>query len=154
MDTSQSSLQGTGALEQIDKYGVNGMVSAAIFLRILNDYLDENPRPNPGPFEFMVSSGNAIPAWLVTALTKRFGPVVCNFYGSTEAGLTSIASGPELAERPDTAGRPAIGASVRILDENDNAVYLLAMHQPPQKDAAEIESSHGPGARFIKRSRN
>ncbi len=104
------------ALELMDKYGVNGLVSAAIFLRILNDYLDENPRPNPGPFEFMISSGNAIPAWLVTALTKRFGPVVCNFYGSTEAGLTSIATGPELAERPDTAGRPAVGASVRILD--------------------------------------
>ena len=119
---TQRQFEPKGALEQIDKYGVNGMVSAAIFLRILNDYLDENPRPNPGPFEFMVSSGNAIPAWLVTALTKRFGPVVCNFYGSTEAGLTSIASGPELAERPDTAGRPAIGASVRILDENDNDV--------------------------------
>lgn len=111
------------AVEQFQKYGVNGLISAAIFLRILNDYLEEHPEvPNPGPFEFMVSSGNAIPAWLVTALTKRFGPVVCNFYGSTEAGLTSIATGPELAIRPDTAGRPAIGARVRILDDNDNDV--------------------------------
>ncbi len=110
------------ALELFDEYGVNGLVSAAIFLRILNDYLEENPRPNPGPFEFMISSGNAIPAWLVTALTERFGPVVCNFYGSTEAGLTSIATGPELAERPDSAGRPAIGARVLILDDDDNEV--------------------------------
>lgn len=39
-----------------------------------------------------------------------------------------------------------------VLDENDNAVYLLAMHLPSQKDAvsAELESSHAPGARFIR----
>ena len=119
---TQRQFEPKSALEQFDKYGVNGLVSAAIFLRILNDELEANPRPNPGPFEFMISSGNAIPAWLVTALTKRFGPVVCNFYGSTEAGLTSIATGPELAERPDSAGRPAIGARVKILDEDDNEV--------------------------------
>lgn len=109
-------------VEQCEKYGVNGIISAAFFLRQVKDYLDDQPQHKIGPFKFIVSSGNAIPGWLVSALTHRFGPVVCNFYGSTEAGLTSIASGPDLAARPESAGRPAIGARVRILDEDDNDV--------------------------------
>ncbi|MBV7294395.1 AMP-binding protein [Corynebacterium sp. TAE3-ERU12] len=109
-------------IEQCKQYGVNGMISAAIWLRFLKDELDAQPDTKIGPFKFMVSSGNAIPAWLVTALTRRFGPVVCNFYGSTEAGLTTIATGPELAAMPDTAGRPAIGVRLALLDENNNEV--------------------------------
>ncbi|ALA66429.1 AMP-binding protein [Corynebacterium lactis] len=106
------------AVDQCEKYGVNGMISAAFFLRQIKDVLDDQPSRKIGPFRFIVSSGNAIPGWLVSALTHRFGPVICNFYGSTEAGLCSIASGPDLATRPDSAGRPAIGAKVRILGED------------------------------------
>ncbi|MEJ5918830.1 MULTISPECIES: AMP-binding protein [unclassified Corynebacterium] len=105
-----------------EKYGVNGIISAAFFLRSLKDELDNDPSRKIGPFKFIVSSGNAIPAWLVSALTHRFGPVVCNFYGSTEAGVCSIASGPDLAQRPDSAGRPALGARVKILDEEGKEV--------------------------------
>lgn len=107
------------AIDQFEKYGVEGLVSAAIFLRMLKDELDKQPDRKVGPFQFMISSGNAIPGWLVSDLTDRFGPVVCNFYGSTEAGLTSIASGEDLAKRPDSAGRPAIGTRVMILDDED-----------------------------------
>lgn len=104
--------------QQCQQYGVNGIISAAFFLRQFKDELDDNPVYKLGPFKFIVSSGNAIPAWLVRALTHRFGPVVCNFYGSTEAGLTSIATGQDLTTRPDSAGRPAMSAIVRIYDDN------------------------------------
>lgn len=108
------------AVKQCEKYGANGMISAAFFLRQIEDYLQEHPDTHIGPFKFVVSSGNAIPAWLVSALTQRFGPVIGNFYGSTEAGICSIATGTDLAKRPATAGKPAIGAKVRILDEDGN----------------------------------
>ncbi|MDO5030304.1 MAG: AMP-binding protein [Corynebacterium sp.] len=110
------------AIDQCEKYGANGMISAAFFLRQIKDALDEEPNRKIGPFRFIVSSGNAIPGWLVSALTHRFGPVICNFYGSTEAGLCSIASGPDLASRPESAGRPAIGAKVRILGDDGEEV--------------------------------
>lgn len=110
------------AVDQCERYGANGMISAAFFLRQIKDVLDEQPNRKIGPFRFIVSSGNAIPGWLVSALTHRFGPVVCNFYGSTEAGLCSIASGEDLATRPDSAGRPATGAKVRILNEEGQEV--------------------------------
>ncbi|MDO5730988.1 AMP-binding protein [Corynebacterium sphenisci] len=109
-------------LDQCERYGVNGLVSAAIWLKYLKEALDEDPDRRVGPFEFIISSGNAIPGWLVTELTARFGPVVCNFYGSTEAGLTAIASGEELARMPDTAGRPAIGVRLALLDDEGRPV--------------------------------
>ncbi len=109
-------------VDQCEKYQANAIISAAIFLRQFKDSLDKRPESKVGPFEFIVSSGNAIPGWLVSALTHRFGPVVCNFYGSTEAGVTSIASGPELALRPESAGRPTLSTCVRILDEDGKEV--------------------------------
>lgn len=109
-------------IEQCEKYNVNGLISAAFFLRQFKDVLDDEPGHKVGPFKFIVSSGNAIPAWLVRTLIHRFGPVVYNFYGSTEAGLCSIATGEDLRTRPDSAGRPACGTVVRIYDDNDREV--------------------------------
>ena len=121
---TQRNFDGGRCIDQCLRYGVQGMISAAVWLRHFREALLERPEDEAklGPFEFLVSSGNAIPPWLVTELTERFGPVVCNFYGSTEAGLTSIATGPEMAERPDTAGRPGIGVRLAILDEHNRPV--------------------------------
>ncbi len=115
-------IDGRRMVDQLEKYGCNGIIGAAVWLRKMRDVLAEDPSRSVGPFEFMVSSGNAIPPWLVMELTERFGPVVCNFYGSTEAGLTSIATGPEMAQRPGTAGRPAIGVRLAIIDDEGNEV--------------------------------
>lgn len=109
-------------VELCERYRVNGLVSAAVWLQKFKDGLDKRPDAKVGPFNFIVTSGNATPPWLVQYLTRKFGPVVCNFYGSTEAGATTIATGPEMARNPETAGRPVIGAQVVILDDNNNPV--------------------------------
>ncbi|MBL1074438.1 AMP-binding protein [Nocardia sp. 2] len=44
-----------------------------------------------------------------------FGPILVNGYGSTEAGIVSLATASDLAQAPKTAGRPALGVSVRVL---------------------------------------
>lgn len=111
---------GDRMVELCERYNVNGLVSAAVWLQKFKDALDKRPDAKVGPFEFIVTSGNATPPWLIQYLTRRFGPVVCNFYGSTEAGLASIATGPETARNPETAGRPAVGVRMQILDEDNN----------------------------------
>lgn len=70
--------------------------------------------------DFIVLAGNLTPTPLVRDMQKRFGPVVHNFYGSTEAGLTSIATGEEMMRHPATAGKPTIGAIVKIFDDDGN----------------------------------
>lgn len=112
------------AVTDVADYGVTGVVSAAVFLRDFVAELEKSETVDPGlrhrirPVEFIVSSGNAIPPSLVRTLNDRFGPVVCNFYGSTEHGPVAVASGAELAADPDRAGTVATGVVTVILRED------------------------------------
>ncbi|QBJ96334.1 fatty-acid--CoA ligase [Rhodococcus sp. ABRD24] len=51
----------------------------------------------------------------VSTVIAAFGPILVNGYGSTEAGLVTIATPADLIVAPDTAGRAALGVSVRVL---------------------------------------
>jgi acyl-CoA synthetase (AMP-forming)/AMP-acid ligase II len=61
-------------------------------------------------------SGSRLPGDLATAFMDAYPVELCNVYGSTEAGWVSIATAVDLRAHPDTAGRPATGAAVAILD--------------------------------------
>lgn len=67
-------------------------------------------------------SGSAIPGDLATRAMDAFGDVVFNFYGSTETGWASIATPEDLRAAPGTAGRPPMGTSLLLLDEDDRPV--------------------------------
>ena len=71
---------------------------------------------------YIASSGSALGPGLATGVLDRFGPVLYNVYGSTEVSLAAIAGPDELRAEPATAGRPATGATVRILDEGGQPV--------------------------------
>jgi acyl-CoA synthetase (AMP-forming)/AMP-acid ligase II len=75
-------------------------------------------------------SGSAIPSPVVSSFMQQFGPVLYNLYGSTEVGYATCASPKDLAEAPDTAGRPLHGVGVSILAPDRRAV--------PDGDEGEI----------------
>lgn len=104
---------GEEAIADLKRYGVTGIVSAAVFLKELLQA--DSGRGGEG-VEFIVSSGNAIPPHLVHELNARFGEVTCNFYGSTEHGPIAVASARELAADPRHAGTVAPGVRTAILD--------------------------------------
>ncbi|NNG98839.1 AMP-binding protein [Gordonia araii NBRC 100433] len=58
----------------------------------------------------------------VRRFQRAFGEILVNAYGSTEAGVVSIASPADLAREPGAAGRPGLGVSVRIVDADGQAV--------------------------------
>ncbi|MFC4603275.1 AMP-binding protein [Rhodococcus kronopolitis] len=65
----------------------------------------------------IAASGSAIPTGVVHRTREVFGPVLYNFYGSTEVSWASIAQPHELDAHPTTAGRPPLGTVLRILDD-------------------------------------
>ena len=69
------------------------------------------------PPRVVAVSGSALPAELATAFMDRFGEVLYNLYGSTEASWVSIATPTDLRAAPGTAGRPPVGTRLRVLDE-------------------------------------
>jgi fatty-acyl-CoA synthase len=67
---------------------------------------------------FAAASGSRMRPDVVTAFMDQFGDVIYNNYNATEAGMIATATPADLRAAPDTAGRPAEGTDVRILDAN------------------------------------
>ena len=94
-------------------------------------------------------SGSALPARVATETLRRFGPVLYNVYGSTEVAVATIATPRDLAAHPDTAGRPAPGAVVRILDDNDRPVPTGSVGRIFVRNALQFEGYTGGDGKQI-----
>ena len=82
--------------------------------------LDEVPECPKLRILFM--GGSQLGAELCRDLTRQFGPVVYNLYGSTEVAVATIATPAELAIEPGSVGSPPPGHDVRIFDERGRQV--------------------------------
>ncbi|KGM18098.1 AMP-binding protein [Corynebacterium auriscanis] len=109
------------AMEDAERYKVNGIITSPIFIK---EQLKVAQKGNydTSSLEFIVSSGNAMHEDLIRGLHQQFGPIVCNFYGSTENSVVAIAKKEELVDRPAMAGRPVRGVRVKILDDEGNVL--------------------------------
>ena len=67
--------------------------------------LDEVATPD---LRVIASSGSALGSGLTTAVLERFGPVLYNFYGSTEVAIATVATPDDLRpRRPPPGGWPS-----------------------------------------------
>lgn len=66
----------------------------------------------------MVSAAAPLSAAMTERLLKAFGPVLFNIYGSSEAGLISLAMPSDLMAAPGCVGRPLEGTRLALLDED------------------------------------
>jgi fatty-acyl-CoA synthase len=67
-------------------------------------------------------SGSALPGDLAINFMNEFGDILYNLYGSTEVAWATIATPDDLRAAPGTAGKPPMGTTLRIYDENGNEV--------------------------------
>ncbi|GAA1132469.1 AMP-binding protein [Kribbella jejuensis] len=70
----------------------------------------------------VISGAAQLGAPLAERFVERFGPVLCDAYGSSEVGIATIATSADLLAAPGTVGRPCLGSSIRILDDHDRQV--------------------------------
>ena len=67
-------------------------------------------------------AGSALPPQVGSKATELFGDVVYNLYGSTEVAVATVATPEEWKRKPGTVGRPPVGCTVHLYDENDKRV--------------------------------
>ena len=72
------------------------------------------------------------PADVKRAMIEWFGPVIYEFYGSTESGAVTFASSEDALKKPGTVGRISPGAELRFLGEDGRIL--------PQGEIGEIYS--------------
>ncbi|MDZ4269514.1 MAG: acyl-CoA ligase FadD12 [Mycobacterium sp.] len=104
-------------LELIDRHRATGLaVVPVMFDRIMDLPAGVRKRYNGKTLRFATASGSRMRPDVVTAFMDEFGDVIYNNYNATEAGMIATATPADLRAAPDTAGRPADGTELRILD--------------------------------------
>jgi acyl-CoA synthetase (AMP-forming)/AMP-acid ligase II len=104
-------------LALVDTFRATGLcVVPVMFDRIMDLPDDVRARYSCRSLRFAAASGSRMRPDVVTGFMDEFGDVVYNNYNATEAGMIATATPADLRAAPDTAGRPADGTDIRILD--------------------------------------
>jgi acyl-CoA synthetase (AMP-forming)/AMP-acid ligase II len=104
-------------LALVDEHEATGLCVVPVMFDRIMDLPDEvRARYSGRSLRFAAASGSRMRPDVVTAFMDQFGDVIYNNYNATEAGMIATATPADLRAAPDTAGRPAIGTDIRILD--------------------------------------
>ncbi|MDT5138631.1 MAG: hypothetical protein QOD58_2893 [Mycobacterium sp.] len=104
-------------LALVDEHRATGLcVVPVMFDRIVGLPDDVLSRYSGRTLRFAAASGSRMRGDVVIKFMDRFGDVIYNNYNATEAGMIATATPSDLRAAPDTAGRPASGTDIRILD--------------------------------------
>lgn len=106
-------------LDLVDRYQATGLcVVPVMFDRIMDLPDDVRRRYSCRSLRFATASGSRMRPDVVTRFMDEFGDVIYNNYNATEAGMIATATPEDLRDAPDTAGKPAVGTEIRILDSD------------------------------------
>jgi acyl-CoA synthetase (AMP-forming)/AMP-acid ligase II len=104
-------------LDLVDRHQATGLAVVPVMFDRIMDLPDEvRDRYSGRSLRFAAASGSRMRPDVVTAFMDQFGDVIYNNYNATEAGMIATATPEDLRAAPDTAGKPAGGTEIRILD--------------------------------------
>jgi long-chain acyl-CoA synthetase len=83
------------------------------FVRLLKLPEARRRRYDVSSLEAVIHAGAPCPPAVKRAMIEWFGPVINEFYGSTESGPVTFCSSEEWLARPGTVGGPVPGATIR-----------------------------------------
>jgi fatty-acyl-CoA synthase len=108
-------------LELIDRHRATGLcVVPVMFDRIMELPDEVRDKYRGRSLRFAAASGSRMRPDVVIKFMDHFGDVIYNNYNATEAGMIATATPQDLRAAPDTAGKPAGGTEIRILDADFN----------------------------------
>lgn len=110
-------------LELIDRHRATGLCVVPVMFDRIMELPDEVRAKYSGrSLRFAAASGSRMRSDVVISFMDQFGDVIYNNYNATEAGMIATATPQDLRAAPDTAGKPAGGTEIRILDQDFNEV--------------------------------
>ncbi len=105
-------------LQLIERFRITHLhMVPTMFVRLLRLPEAVRRRCDLSSLEWVVHGAAPCPVHLKQAMIEWWGPVVTEYYGSTETGIATFHTADEALRKPGTVGRPLAGATVRILDD-------------------------------------
>lgn len=110
-------------LEDIERHRATTVIAVPVMLQRMVDLGDEAFKGKDlSSLRIILVAGSQLGAELAQRVTRAFGPVVYNLYGSTEVAYATIATPADLAEEPGCVGSPVLGAVVKLFDADGQEV--------------------------------
>lgn len=79
-------------------------------------------RPQNLNLRFIMVGGKSFPISLKDEAITVFGPIISEYYGSSETGINTLISSKEYMKHPSSSGKAMEGSEIVIVDENYNRV--------------------------------
>jgi long-chain acyl-CoA synthetase len=111
-----------------------------MFERLLKLPEDVRRRYDVSSLRFVVHAAAPCAPTTKRAMIEWWGPIVHEYYGSTEIGPVTFLSADEWLEHPGSVGRPMDGAVIRILDDSGAPL--------PAGEIGEVAAAHDGLADF------
>ena len=106
-------------LALIEKHRITHIQTVpTMFVRLLKLPAEIRARYDVSSLEFVVHAAAPCPAEVKAAMIDWWGPVINEYYGSTEIGTVVFCSAPEWLAHRGTVGRALPGVELRVLDEH------------------------------------
>ncbi|MGC5011964.1 AMP-binding protein [Streptosporangium sp. DT93] len=148
-------------LELVDRHRVsNAMMVPTMFHRMLQLPAEVRERYDVSSLRQVIHTGAACPVAVKKGIMDWWGPVLYEYYGSTESSIAFAVKPHDWLERPGTVGRPVPTFEARILDPDGEElppgepgmIYVRSStggfeyHKDPAKTAASMRGPwYAPG---------
>jgi long-chain acyl-CoA synthetase len=93
-----------------------------MFNRLLKLPEDVKAKYDLSSLEMVVHAAAPCPAPTKRAMIEWWGPVIYEYYGSTETGGVVFCNSEQWLAHPGTVGKPLPGADVRVIDKDGNSL--------------------------------
>ncbi len=106
-------------LRVIDKYKVTRFQAVpTMFVRLLQLPKEVRAKYDTSSLEYVVHAAAPCPAEVKQAMIDWWGPIIWEYYGSTEISSVTLCSPEDAIKFPGTVGRTLPTATVKVLDDN------------------------------------
>jgi long-chain acyl-CoA synthetase len=104
--------------EKID----NIFMVPTMFVRLMKLPESVRRKYDMSSLKHVIHAAAPCPAEVKRAMIDWWGPVIYEFYGSTESGAVTFATSEDALKKPGTVGKVTPGAELRFLDDAGNAL--------------------------------
>ncbi len=141
-------------LADVERHGITHVYAVpTMFSRLLKLPEPVRNRYDLSSLRFVLHAGGPCAPGIKTAMLQWWGPVIHEYYGSTEAGPNTFCRGEEWLARPGTVGRAIEGVRIEVRDAagaplpdgeigelhvfNDNYPDFTYLNRPDERQALQ-----------------
>jgi long-chain acyl-CoA synthetase len=110
-------------LQLIDRHRITHMhIVPAMFVRLLRLPDEVKRKYDVSSLRFVIHGAAPCPPDVKRAMIQWWGPVIYEYYGSTETGIVCVHNSEEALTKPGTVGRVLEGSVLKVLDGDGKEV--------------------------------